>query len=637
MRRRANLSSACRAMRSRECDAHSSPARANGDEDHRGASQGDTKTRVVRTKRRVTDELKIASSQATWSVPASSAVDRFSPLILIRSDDHAAERRPSFEFFPIERDLMLFQRCTGSATTALRCVKTTGAPFRGVPSPDRPSGAMILDEYVFLKRLGEGAFATVWAARKRVGDDRRKLYAVKHLKQSDDSSSRKNRLTTPEFRSLKAIPRCPHVLRAVQVARERGEVFLVTEWCDTDLLKLIERARERGLRALPEPVVASAVRHLLVALEHCHKSGWTHRDVKPENMLIADGVAKLADWWRRPSSAPPTPASRTAARDGTALPSSSSATPRRRRETPAPAQHARSGPRDASPAECFLGHALFRGASSPDMLDKIAETLGRGGDEEPPEDERAWISRSGRGDAPRGPGRLDALLANGRVPDARSLCWRHMLRADPSRRVSAAKALRHPFLARADPRDRVELPDGAGPTDPRPGPRGPRGPGASRRGAIANGDGGVVLGAKAAARAEALRREREAAADSQMTSSSSTPCRRRAGARGCRGTPRRGPAADDIADAAPAAVDGRSDEGSIPDEPTAEAEAAMAEIRRRMEARGRARAGRDRAGRRAGGRARGRGRRRLRRSARPRPRPRPRRRAWTASPRVFAR
>ena len=64
---------------------------------------------------------------------------------------------------------------------------------------------MILDEYVFLKRLGEGAFATVWAARKRVGDDRRKLYAVKHLKQSDDPSSGKNLLTTPEFRSLKAI------------------------------------------------------------------------------------------------------------------------------------------------------------------------------------------------------------------------------------------------------------------------------------------------------------------------------------------------------------------------------------------------------------------------------------------------
>lgn len=441
---------------------------------------------------------------------------------------------------------------------------------------------MILDEYVLLKRLGEGAFATVWAARKRVGDDRRKLYAVKHLKQSDDPSSGKDLLTTPEFRSLKAIPRCPHVLRAVQVARERGEVFLVTEWCDTDLLKLIERARERGMRALPEPVVASAVRHLLVALEHCHKSGWTHRDVKPENMLIADGVAKLADfgeatefgspdarvtycgtrWYRAPEqfvrdAAPPSAAS----------------------PSPGAADVWAAG---CVMAECFLGHALFRGASSPDMLDKIAETLGRGGDEDLPEEYvHAWISLSDRGVAPRGPGRLDALLAGtGASPAALSLL-RHMLRADPSRRVSAAKALRHPFLARADPRDRVELPDGGG---ARAGISGAS-TGASGAGRFANGGGGggVVLGAKAAARAEALRREREAAADSSddefdFDAAPST------GARATIAPTRRGPAAADVADAAPAAVDGRSDEGGIPDEPTAEAEEAMAEIRRRMEA-----------------------------------------------------
>ena len=444
---------------------------------------------------------------------------------------------------------------------------------------------MILDEYVFLKRLGEGAFATVWAARKRVGDDRRKLYAVKHLKQSDDPSSGKNLLTTPEFRSLKAIPRCPHVLRAVQVARERGEVFLVTEWCDTDLLKLIERARERGLRALPEPVVASAVRHLLVALEHCHKSGWTHRDVKPENVLIADGVAKLADfgeatefgspdarvtycgtrWYRAPEqfvrdAAPPS-------------------------ERPGAADVWAAG---CVMAECFLGHALFRGASSADMLDTIAETLGRGGDENLPEAyERAWTTRSGRGVAPRGPGRLDALLAGtGASPDARSLL-RHMLRVDPSRRVSAAKALRHPFLARADPRDRVELPEDGRLPARRTGRFARRD---ASRGEALDGGGDVALGAKAAARAEALRRRREAAADSSDDEFDFDAPSRIREAEGARGTREEGFSAAAIADAAPAAVDGRSDEGGIPDEPTVEAEAAMGEIRRRMEAAG-ARAG----------------------------------------------
>lgn len=308
-------------------------------------------------------------------------------------------------------------------------------------------------------------------------------------------------------------------------------------------------------------------------------------------MLIADGVAKLADFGEATEFGSP----------------DARVTYCGTRWYRAPEQFVRDAEPPSAPpaapgaadvwaagcvmAECFLGHALFRGASSPDMLDKIAETLGRGGDEDLPEEyERAWISRSDRGVAPRGPGRLDALLAGtGASPAALSLL-RHMLRADPSRRVSAAKALRHPFLARADPRDRVELPDGGGAraaaagasTGASTGASGASGSGAGRF-ANGGGGGGVVLGAKAAARAEALRREREAAADSSddefdFDAAPST------GARASVAPPRRGPAAADVAAAAPAAVDGRSEEGGIPDEPTAEAEAAMAEIRRRMEA-----------------------------------------------------
>ena len=77
---------------------------------------------------------------------------------------------------------------------------------------------MFLDEFEFVKRLGEGAFATVWAARRKDpgGPNHGKLYAVKHLKQADDGVAGKGLLGTPEFRSLKFIARHPNVLRAVQ-------------------------------------------------------------------------------------------------------------------------------------------------------------------------------------------------------------------------------------------------------------------------------------------------------------------------------------------------------------------------------------------------------------------------------------
>ena len=130
---------------------------------------------------------------------------------------------------------------------------------------------MILDEFELLKKLGEGAFATVWAARRvdappnASGDRARKLYAVKHLKAATDPATGQDLLTTAEFRSLRAIPRHPNVLRPVQVARERGQVFLVTEWCESDVLKTLEAAKARGEVGLPERTVASMCGGLLRA------------------------------------------------------------------------------------------------------------------------------------------------------------------------------------------------------------------------------------------------------------------------------------------------------------------------------------------------------------------------------------
>lgn len=325
----------------------------------------------------------------------------------------------------------------------------------------RTQRTMFLDEFEFVKRLGEGAFATVWAARRKDpgGPNHGKLYAVKHLKQADDGAAGKGLLGTPEFRSLKSIARHPNVLRAVQVARERGQVFLVTEWCDDNLLSIVETARERGLGRVPEDVTRAALSHLLEALAHCHDARWVHRDVKPENILVARGVAKLADfgeacefdgddalrtyvgtrWYRAPEQFV-----------FERLPANDYRVVATRWRNPGAADVWAAG---CVMCECYLGHALFRGNSSADMLRKIADVLGDGGgfdasNQSSKELLRGWpIAANDDACVPRGPDRLkDAFGGDGIGADALDLV-RAMLAVDPARRITARAALAHPFFS----------------------------------------------------------------------------------------------------------------------------------------------------------------------------------------------
>ena len=432
---------------------------------------------------------------------------------------------------------------------------------------------MILDEFELLKKLGEGAFATVWAARRvdappnASGDRARKLYAVKHLKAATDPATGQDLLTTAEFRSLRAIPRHPNVLRPVQVARERGQVFLVTEWCESDVLKTLEAAKARGEIGLPESSVAGVGRGLLRALAHCHAHGWAHRDVKPENILIADGAVRLADFGE---------AAETSAESGDDV--SLRETYVGTRWYRAPEQFLPRGvwekapgnahARDVWAAGCVMGECLLgaravprRGRGGHAAL--LAELVGEDAARPTPRSVRdAWADAAGGDCLPRGPGRFEETfnvqrstghcVSNGSGVSNECLALlREMLRVDPARRITAARAAEHPFFAkRAETRVEEEPPR-----------RTAAGSAAGVPGSIPDARGGT----KAAARAAALRRLREVSDSSsddefdfdEGDAAASAPA------------PRAAPPS--------AALD-----AAVPAEPTAEARAAMAEIRARV-------------------------------------------------------
>ena len=444
---------------------------------------------------------------------------------------------------------------------------------------------MILDEFELLKKLGEGAFATVWAARRvdappnASGDRARKLYAVKHLKAATDPATGQDLLTTAEFRSLRAIPRHPNVLRPVQVARERGQVFLVTEWCESDVLKTLEAAKARGEIGLPESSVAGVGRGLLRALAHCHAHGWAHRDVKPENILIADGAVRLADFGEAAETSASLSGADVSRRFETYVGTRWYRAPEQflPRGVSFPGANAHASDVWAAGCvmgECLLGRALFRGAGAGDMLRKIAELVGEDARAPTPRSVRdAWAEVAGSDCTPRGPGRFEETF-NVRGHGVSNECLallREMLCVDPARRITAARAAEHPFFTKRASETRLD----AGPPPP---DRPVRSTGSIEPdvGSIGSGsipDARVIT--KAAARAAALRRRREvsdSSSDDEFDFDEGDAAAAISPAPRNRAAP---PSAARVI-AAPAL------DAAVPAEPTAEARAAMAEIRARV-------------------------------------------------------
>ena len=150
----------------------------------------------------------------------------------------------------------------------------------------------IAGRYVLGEQLGKGGMGTVWRA---TDDVLKRQVAVKEVKlppvlSSDDSTAMRNRV----MREAQTAARLSHpcVVTVFDVVQEDGHTFIVMELVDAPSLDQLVKANG----PLPPQRVAEIGLDVLSALHVAHQQGITHRDVKPGNVMIPDGKAKLADF-----------------------------------------------------------------------------------------------------------------------------------------------------------------------------------------------------------------------------------------------------------------------------------------------------------------------------------------------------
>ena len=166
---------------------------------------------------------------------------------------------------------------------------TAGITVPGAPGLTPTSGTVtqlseaLAERYVVERPLGRGGMATVYLARDRKHE---RAVAVKVLHPELAASIGGERFLR-EIR-LAATLQHPHVLGLYDSGSAGGLLYYVMPYVEGESLR--DRLRREGQLPLDDALRLAA--EVASALGYAHAQGIVHRDVKPENVLLATSAAR---------------------------------------------------------------------------------------------------------------------------------------------------------------------------------------------------------------------------------------------------------------------------------------------------------------------------------------------------------
>ncbi|MFG1961055.1 serine/threonine-protein kinase [Nonomuraea sp. NPDC049028] len=150
----------------------------------------------------------------------------------------------------------------------------------------------VSNRYRLIEPLGEGGMGVVWRAYDELLDRTVAIKEVRYTGVGEDKRAELNRRTIREARAAGRLDH-PSVIVIHDVVEEDGRPWIVMQLIRSR--SLAEVIREHG--PLPVAQAAAIGGRVLDALRAAHATGVLHRDVKPENVLLADdGRVVLTDF-----------------------------------------------------------------------------------------------------------------------------------------------------------------------------------------------------------------------------------------------------------------------------------------------------------------------------------------------------
>jgi len=307
----------------------------------------------------------------------------------------------------------------------------------------------VLRKYDIQQKLGKGAYGIVWRA---VEKKTRNVVALKKIFDAFQNATDAQR-TFREIMFLEKLHNHENIIKLHNVLKAENDrdIYLVFEYMETDLHAVI---RANILEGIHKQYI---IYQLLKALKYMHSGDLLHRDMKPSNLLLnSECLMKVADFGLARSVA-------SLQDDKVAAPVLTDYVATRWYRAPEILLGSTKYTKgvDMWSVGCILGELLggkpmFPGTSTMNQLDKILEVTGK-----PNKQDTDAI------DSPFAATMLESLPGSGKrtlkniYPNATDEAidlLENLLVFNPSKRMTADQALKHPYVAQFhDPANELSL------------------------------------------------------------------------------------------------------------------------------------------------------------------------------------
>jgi len=155
---------------------------------------------------------------------------------------------------------------------------------------NQPTSKMVssLPKYKLLEKIGEGTYGVVYKAECRVTG---RIMALKKIRlESEDEGVPSTSIR--EISLLKELDH-PNIVKLEDVVHNKNRLFLVFVFIDYDLKKYLDTIKTN----MSAMLLKSYLYQLIRSIFFCHGHRILHRDLKPQNLLLdKSGQLKLADF-----------------------------------------------------------------------------------------------------------------------------------------------------------------------------------------------------------------------------------------------------------------------------------------------------------------------------------------------------